>query len=389
VKLLLLDQDAKALSLVLRAAQAGHTVKWYAPDTEVGNGFRGFERVDNWVAHTGWADLIFNCGCDKFEPKLRQLVQRGYPVWNTPCSMKFEDYATLTPATEQFTTVDALVKHLYAKPARYVLKGEDVDTYESHSAADMLAHVRSMPTPEGNLLLQDYVEGLQATVLRHMGRDGWLGPVQESLSHTGISRWVEDSPLFDNTLGTLTDLLMQRGLRGTAMAKCCISADGEVFVFKVKCRWAVQSTAQPTNDPVQWALDALSAKDTATYRTEDMAYYVKIEAEEPGAPVYGITRGVAVHTQPMMVQLRRMPDMNADGTAIVERDLWVSAGEYPLAVDGYGTSAKQAMRRAMSTLDKIYSAEAEPDIEDEYFSGLRDKLSAAQSAGFLTALKYD
>jgi hypothetical protein len=58
-------------------------------------------------------------------------------------------------------------------------------------------------------------------------------------------------------------------------------------------------------------------------------------------------------------------------------------------VDGYGTSAKQAMRRAMSTLDKIYSAEAEPDIEDEYFSGLRDKLSAAQSAGFLTALKYD
>ena len=389
MKLLLLDEKGKALSLVLRAAQAGHTVKWYAPDTEAGNGFRGFERVDNWVSHSGWADLIFNCGCEKFEAKLRQLVQRGYPVWNTPCEVKFEDYAALTPATEQFKGVEAMVKYLYANPARYVLKGEEVDTYESYSAADMLAHVRSIPTPEGSLLLQDYTEGLQATVTRHMGRDGWLGPVQESLTHTGISRWVDTSALFDSTLGTLTDLFIQRALRGTATAKCCITPDGDAFVFKVKCRWAMESTAQPTNDPVQWALDALTAQDTATYRTEDTAYYIKVEAEEVGAPVYGITRGVAVHTQPIMVQLRRMPDMNAEGTAIVERDLWVSAGEYVFAVDGYGTSAKQAMRRAMSTLDKIHLSESEPDIEDEYFTGLRDKLAAAQSAGYLTALKYD
>jgi len=90
-----------------------------------------------------------------------------------------------------------------------------------------------------------------------------------------------------------------------------------------------------------------------------------------------------------MVQLRRMPDMNADGTAIVERDLWVTAGEYPFAVSGYGMSAKQAMRRAMSTVDKVHVAETEPDIEDEYFAGLSSKLSAAQSAGYLTALKYE
>jgi hypothetical protein len=389
MNLLLLDDKGKALSLALRASQAGHTIKWYVPDTEVGNGFRGFERVDNWVAHAAWADLIFNCGCEKFEAKLRQLMQRSFPIWNTPCTLKFEDYAALAPATEQFSSVDALVKHLYSKPARYVLKGEDVDTFESYSAADMLAHVRSLPTPEGDLLLQDYVEGLQATVTRHMGRDGWVGPVLEGLTHTGISRWVEASTLFDDTLGTMTDLLLQRGLRGTATVKCCITPQGDAVVFKAKCRWAMESTAQPTSDPVQWALDALSSKDTATYRTEDMAFYLKLESEEPGAPVYGITRGVAVHAQPIMVQLRRMPDMNADGTAIVERDLWVTAGEYPFAVSGYGMSAKQAMRRAMSTVDKVHVAETEPDIEDEYFAGLSSKLSAAQSAGYLTALKYE
>lgn len=389
MNLLILDEKGKALSLALRANQAGHTVKWYAPDTEAGNGFRGFDRVDNWVAHATWADLIFNCGCEKFDAKLRQLVQRGFPIWNTPCELKFEDYASLTPATEQFSGIDALIKHLYAKPARYVLKGEEVDTFESYSAADMLAHVRSIPTPEGTLLLQDYTEGVQATVTRHMGRDGWVGPVLEALTHTGISRWVGTSALFDATLGTLTDTLLQRGLRGTATAKCCITSQGDALVFKVKCRWAMESTAQPTNDPVQWALDALSANDTATYRTEDMAFYLEMESEEPGVPVYGITRGVAVHTQPIMVQLRRMPDMSQDGSAIVERDLWVTAGEYPFAVSGYGASAKQAMRRAMSTVDKIHSAETEPDIEDEYFAGLRDKLSAAQAAGYLTDIKYD
>lgn len=387
MNVLILDEKAKGLSLVLRAVQAGHSVKWYAPDTETGNGFRDVERVDNWVAHSGWADLIFNCGCDKFEPKLRQLIQRGYPVWNTPCNVTFDDYAALAPETAKFTDVTALVARLYDKPQRYVLKGEDVDTFEAYSAADMLAHVRNMPTPEGTLLLQDYVEGLQATVLRTLGRDGWLGPVQESLTHTGLGRWVQQSALFDATLGTMTDLLMQRNFRGTAMAKCCITPQGDAFVFKVKCRWAMPSTAQPTNDPVQWAADALNGVDSAQYR-EEMSYYVKLEAEETGTPVYGITRGVAVHTQPIQVQMRRMPDMSADGTSIVERDLWVTAGEYALAVDGYGASAKQAMRRAMSTMDKIHVAEGEPDIEDEYFAALQQKLTAAQAAGYLTELVY-
>lgn len=387
MNVLILDDKAKGLALVLRAVQAGHAVKWYAPDSEAGNGFRDVNKVDNWVAHTGWADLIFNCGCDKFEPKLRQLMQRGYPVWNTPCRVTFEDYAALAPNTATFKDVAALVAHLHDKPQRYVLKGEDVDTFESYSAADMLAHVRNMPTPDGDVLLQDYVDGLQATVLRALGRDGWLGPVQETLTHTGLGRWVQQSALFDATLGTMTDMLMQRGLRGTAMAKCCITPQGDAFVFKVKCRWAPQITAQPSNDPVQWAADALNGVDSAQYR-QDMHYYVKLEAEQVGAPVYGITRGVAAHTQPIQVQLRRMPDMDADGTAIVERDLWVTAGEYPLAVDGYGASAKQAMRRAMSTMDKIHVAEAEPDIEDEYFAALQQKLAAAQAAGYLTELVY-
>ena len=57
MKVLVIDQDGVGLSLVLRATQHGHDVKWFikprptnSPD--VGNGFKGVTKVDNWVAES-------------------------------------------------------------------------------------------------------------------------------------------------------------------------------------------------------------------------------------------------------------------------------------------------------------------------------------------------
>lgn len=387
MKLLLLDEDAKSLHLALRASAAGHDVRWYAPDTETGKGFKGFERVDNWVANAGWADLIYNAGCDKHAAKLTQMMQRGYPIWNTPCELEFKDYKQLAPATQMEDSVTAAMEMLYRSPSRYVLKGEDVDTYESHSAADMVAHLRQMLAFEGELLLQDYVEGLQITVLRSFSSAGWVGPIYEGLSHVNFGRVVQKSRVFDETLDKLTSVLEKQKFRGTVMAKCCLSDDGELFVFKAKCgAKRVPVTAMPSNDFVQVYKDALDGKDTGTYRTE-MSYYVKLETEDSGYPVYGVSRGVAAHAYPLQVALRRVPDMSS-ADEIVERDLWVTTDEYVCIVDGYGVSARQAMRRAMGTVEKIYTAGVEPDIDEEYFEDLKDRLLAAQEDGYLTEMVY-
>lgn len=387
MKLLLLDEEAKSLHLALRASAAGHDVRWYAPDTETGKGFKGFERVDNWVANAGWADLIYNAGCDKHDAKLSQMVQRGYPVWNTPCELEFADYKKLAPATQMRDSVAGAMELLYRAPKRYVLKGEDVDTYESHSAADMVAHLRQMVSFDGELLLQEYVEGLQITVVSSFSSTGWVGPIYEGLTETGFGRVVQKSRVFDETLDKLTPVLEKRKFRGTVMAKCCLSDDGELFVFKVKCgSKRMPVTAMPTNDFVQVYKDALDGKDTGAYRTE-MSYYVKLETEDAGYPVYGVSRGVAAHAYPLQVSLRRVPDMSSTDE-IVERDLWVTNGEYVCIVDGYGASARQAMRRAMGTVEKIYTAGVEPDIDEEYFENLKDRLLAAQEDGYLTEMAY-
>lgn len=387
MKLLLLDEEAKALHVALRANALGHDVRWFAPDTDTGKGFKGFERVDNWVASAGWADLIINAGCDKYEAKLTQMMQRGYPIWNTPCELEFEDYASVAPPTQKVDSVAAAMEILYNDPRRYVLKGEDVDTYESYSAADMLAHLRQMVAFEGDLLLQDYVEGLQITVARNFSSDGWIGPVYEGLTETGFGRVVQTSRVFDETLGKMTNKFADKKFCGTVMAKCCLSDDGELFVFKLKCGWPKSLvTFMPTNDCVQVYKDALDGKDTGTFRTE-MSYYVKLETEDPGYPVYGVSRGVAAHAYPLQVALRRAPDMSPTNE-IVERDLWVTTDEYVCIVDGYGSSARQAMRRAMGTVEKIHTAGVEPDIDEEYFEDLKERLAAAQEDGYLTEMVY-
>lgn len=388
MKVLVLDEKSRALHLVLKAGAAGHDVRWYAPDSDTGKGFRGFERVDNWVGSAGWADIIFNAGCEKQEPKLLQMMSRKYPIWNTPCEMEFDDYSDLAPPTQKHDSVASAMTALYAKPERYVLKGEDVDTYESHSAADMVAHLRDMIFFDGDLLLQEYVDGLQVTVVRSFTADGWVGPIYEGLTETGFGHMVGESKVFDDSLGKLTSVLQERNFCGTVMAKCCVSDDGKLFVFKVKCGWPKSLvTYAPSEDMMAWAAAALNGDaPSAGYKT-DISYYVKLETEDIGFPVYGISRGVLAHAHPLEVSLRRVPDMSAENT-IVERDLWVTTGEYVTVVDGYGSSARQAMKRAMSTVEKIYTAGIEPDIEEEYFENLKENVAFAQSQGYLKDFVY-
>jgi hypothetical protein len=137
---------------------------------------------------------------------------------------------------------------------------------------------------------------------------------------------------------------------------------------------------------MDWAAAALKGENKASPRTE-ISYYVKLETEDSGYPVYGVSRGVAAHSYPLEVALRRAPDMSPDGK-IVERDLWVTTGEYVAIVDGYGVSARQAMRRAMSTVEKIHTAGIEPDIEEEYFDDLKSRLTQAQAQGYLKGFVY-
>ena len=96
MKVLIVDQDGVALSYALRAHSAGHQVRWFvkprpANSKDIGKGFKGIEKVDNWVSHVGWADLIFCTTNDDYIEKLDFFAQRGKKVFApSPESAKLE-----------------------------------------------------------------------------------------------------------------------------------------------------------------------------------------------------------------------------------------------------------------------------------------------------------
>ena len=68
MRILVIDTETLFLDFVLRAAAAGHDVRWYrhSPRKPIhdGDGFVGFQRVADWRPHMAWAreGLIVNTG---------------------------------------------------------------------------------------------------------------------------------------------------------------------------------------------------------------------------------------------------------------------------------------------------------------------------------------
>src|SRR6266849_2715954 len=96
MKILLVDQDAVGLSFALRCFEAGHQVRWYiqpkkSTSPDIGRGFKGIEKVDNWVSHVAWADLRLCTLNDKFVEKMAFFAERGMPFFApSPASAKLE-----------------------------------------------------------------------------------------------------------------------------------------------------------------------------------------------------------------------------------------------------------------------------------------------------------
>ena len=86
MKFLIIDQDNVGLSLAMRAAAAGHDVKWFVKprptnNQDAGKGFKGVQKVENWVSHASWADLIFSTSNDDYIERLEVFRKRGFPVF--------------------------------------------------------------------------------------------------------------------------------------------------------------------------------------------------------------------------------------------------------------------------------------------------------------------
>lgn len=390
MKLLIIDHSGKALALAWRAVLAGHAVKWFIEPKDgnskhAGDGFKGIEKVDNWVpAAAKWADLVVCTGNDNYLERLAFFRKQGVPVFGpTPASAKLElDRATglsalaaagvTPPPYKVFTTMAAAIKHVEQTAERFVFKtmGDNETkavTYVSRSPADMLAWMhRTAPTVAGAVMLQQFIDGVEVSVSRFMGAAGWVGQYNERIEcdsdhHGTVAYFTPESKLGAETLAKCERPLLDAGHTGAASIEFIVDAEGVCWPIKLKCRLGWPTTnlmlGATAGDPAAWMLDALRGKDTTTFR-EDIGCCLVLRQEREdateGTPLYGLTKGNKKHVHPQSIKIEVLPDM--DGDKVVHRPVWATAGGCAPAavVTGFGRTVAQATSRAYGTVRQLY-----------------------------------
>jgi phosphoribosylamine-glycine ligase len=209
MKLLIIDTDGVGLSWAWRAAEAGHAVKWFIDpkptnNRDTGRGFKGIEKVDNWVGHAKWADLIISTSNDKYVEKLDSLRKAGFPVFGPSVASAqleisradgmqlMESVGIKTAPYKTFKTMAIAKKHVEQTKERFVFKtlGDNEDkslTYVSKSPADLIGWMERIISrgdqPKGDVMLQTFIKGIELGVSRFMGSKGFVGQYNESFEH--------------------------------------------------------------------------------------------------------------------------------------------------------------------------------------------------------------
>jgi phosphoribosylamine--glycine ligase len=437
MKVLIIDQDGVGLSFAMRATDAGHQVRWFikprpSNSKKIGNGFKGIEKVGNWVSSVKWADLIISTSNDDYIDRLGFFAKQGYPVFApSPESTKLEvsrqDGMKLLESVgiecvpyKTFKSMADAEKHVIKTDERFVFKtlGDNEDkslTYVSKSPADMVAWMRRTPPPKGEVMLQTFVQGIEMGVSRFMGSKGWVGQWNESFEHkklmsgnygpnTGemgtIAYFTETSKLGSETLGKLEKALLKLNHRGDTALGFMIDEKGKPWPTEWTCRlgWPIANMmlGATKGDPVAWMKDALDGKDTTTFSEDIGCCLVLAHADFPhgnapedvthGVPIAGVTRGNKHSLHPQAVQMMPQPQAGPGDKGIIEKDMWSTAGDYVGVITGYGKSVKQAAKRAYGTAKDIHVAN--PILRDDIGELLEEQLPKLHGMGYALACSY-
>lgn len=423
-----------------RCVQAGHEVRWYVkpkpcnhPDT--GQGFKGIEKIKNWVSSVMWADLVFSTSNDDYIERLEFFKNKGAKVFapsvasanlevSRAAGMKLmEKVGIETAPYKTFKSMKEAENHVRKTEERFVFKtlGDNEDkslTYVSKSPADLIGWMKRIQDlgqqPKGEVMLQTFIKGIEFGVSRWMGSNGWVGQYNESFEHkklmsgnygcnTGeqgtVSGFTPESKIGDETLGKLESELLKLGHLGDTAIGFIVDESGKPWPTEWTCRpgWPIfcQMLGAIEGDPVQWMVDAQNGKDTTSFKEDistclvlthgDFPHGNKPREEVSNVPIYGVTRGNKKHLHPMGVKIDVMPDM--DGEKIIDRPTWNTAGDYILVVTGYGKDVKQSCERAYKTAKQLHVSNMM--VRDDIGEELENQLPELHKHGYATHFEYE
>jgi len=436
---LIIDHDGVGLAFALRCVKAGHAVRWFIRPKEsnsptVGDGFKGIEKIDNWIGSVKWADLIWCSSNDAYLPKLDALRKQGVKVFGPSTEsaaleikraegMKFfEQNKIQVPHYEQFKSLKDAESYIRKNEKRFVFKtlGDNEDkslSYVSKTPADMIARLQLWQkmglNPKGPVMLQEFIPGVEFAVSGWMGSDGFIGRPNENFEfkkllsgncgpncgETGtVMKYVAGSVLAEMVLFPLEPALRKLGHLGDIDVNCIIDEAGHPWPleFTARCGWPAFNImlAEHKGDPVQWMLDACNGKDTLEVSPQvacgivlaipDWPYSEKKPEEKTDIPIYGVTDKNRQFIAPQSIKLTKQPAM--EGEKVVEKEIWTSADDYLGVVTGMGRTVKRACERAYATVKQLHV----PDLiyRDDIGERLKEELPKLHKHGFATEFEY-
>ncbi len=405
--ILIIDHGECGLAFALRCAEYGHTVYWFIEKKEGTNQKSGtgmhpnIAKVKEWLPYAQKSDLIFCTENGNFLPKLEMLRARGYNVYAPSQKvadleikrgegLKFlEDHGVAVPEYHTFKNIAEAKKFIIDNPRPFVFKtlGDNDDkalTFVGKTPQQLIQRITEWEENKveikGDVLLQEFIKGIEFGVSRWFGRDGPIGPIQETIEHkklfndekgcnTGemgtVLKYVSESKLYDLVLKPLEESLTQMGAYTQIDLNCIIDEEGNP--------WPLEFTSRPgwpgfniqiyghKGDPAAWMIDACRGKDTLK-TTKDVLIGVVLTLppfpyDDGGSmntdniPLYGLNDDSKLHVQPQSIKMGKYID-EVDGE-FKEVKGWVSSGPYVAVVADKGKTVAQARENVYGIIDDL------------------------------------
>ena len=437
MNVLLLDPAGAFTDFAMKCMAHGHSVKQWQREvrghvSEIGKGF--IQRVADWEQHMKWADIIVLSDNAYEMHKLEKYHKEGYPIIganNTGSDLELDrsfGMSILEKAglhvipSQSFNDYNAAIDYVKANPKRYVSKPSgDVDkalSYVSKNPADMLFMLERWKSKGKNkqpFILQEFNKGIEIAV------GGWFGPhgfnrlkcenfefKKLMPSNYGVNtgemgtvlKYVKQSKLFDDTLGKLEDYLSYIGYVGYVDLAFIIDDSSGLprpLEWTTRPGWPlfnIQSSLH-VGDPVEWMLDLINGVDTlrASYKhavgvlaaIPDFPFTKSTGRDPKGYPVYGYEK-VADDVHLCEVKRGKAPVFE-DGE-IVQKEMYVTAGDYVLVTTGTATNVKEAAKKAYKVMESIEIPNS-LIVRDDIGERLEKELPKLHALGYATEFVYE
>lgn len=410
MRVLIIDQENLGLDFALRCAEDGHEVRWCKMSDKGkvprdGEGFKGFQIVQSWREHMGWArdGLIVTTGNCRYMDELDRFRDLGFKIFaptsqsaaleiNRNAGMKAMKAVGIDiPPYECFTTLEAAqtFARKAGRPLVFKTLGDEDDkslSFVAHDPAEMVGWIgrkiaRGMNL-KGPCMLQDKID-----MMAEFGVSGWVGPdgflpgkwqicfehkklmAGDNGPNTGeqgtVCQYSETEKLATDALMPMEPILCTLGHRGDFAVGVGIDTKGKAWPFEFTCRlgWPAFyiQCASHHGDVAKWMRDLLDGKDTLRVSRDVAVGVVLAQPNYPynksppelveGNPIAGLDEvWDDVHLASVMIGKGAV----MDGDKVVDRPTHQTTGEYVMCATGLGSTVQKAMKRVYKTVDGVH-----------------------------------